>query len=273
MLFISGLDETADGILRILNPVQQISVPGNDWGCIFHNRNETYTFEIRDWSDDNIATLLPGERLQLRMTRRGDGTGELIDAVPFSRKFEFAVDVFGNFASNRYYTLGTTGGFRGRQFTFPTESNADIWTIHEECFQFGTTAISNGTNLLSTTVANVSTPSSVIFQKEGKIRIDMFIAISTSGGGGNVPDNHGLSFFRLDGPTVRQGPYLTNEQVGINENEVWKLGWEFDSQLADIFIPVFRYHETTSMAMSSVNIESMQLNIAMTEFIHREYTP
>ena len=268
-----GAGETEDGTLRLPNPVDQIPVPGNDLEYTFHNRNSTYNLEVKDWADDNIATLLPGERLTIRMTRRADGTGELIDSVPFSRKFEFAKHVFSDFAGARYYNLGTTGGFRGRLVPFPTESNADLWTMHEECFQLGDTAVPNATNIFSASVTNLRTPSSIIFQKEGTVRVDMFLAISTAGGGGQIPDNHGLSFFRLDGATVRQGPYLSNEQTGINENEVWKLSWEFDVQLADIFIPVFRYHESVSMAMSSVDIESLQMQMEMTEFINREYTP
>ena len=47
----------------------------------------------------------------------------------------------------------------------------------------------------------------------------------------------GLPSVRLDGTTVRLGPYLANQTIGTNENEIWQLGWDFDVVLDDIFLP------------------------------------
>ena len=267
-----GPTGTDDGVVRLLNPVDQIPEPGNDWDCTFHNRHATNSFEILDWDGDNLATLLPDERLSIRMTRRVDGTGEMIESVPFVRTLEFAVGNFGNFGSGGYYNW-QSGGFRGRPILYPDESDASVWKMHTECFAFGSRGLTNGTGLFDATPTELSIPSAVIFQKAGKIRASMFVAIATSGGGGSVPDNHGLAFIRLDGSTVRLGPYMTNELIGNNENEVWALGWEFDAVLDDIFLPLFRYHQSTNIGLTNVAIESMQLKVEMTEIIHREYAP
>ena len=267
-----GPNETANGTTRLRTPIDQIPEAGNDWDCIFHNRNTTYSWEIQDWDGNNLATLLPNERLPLLMTRRLDGTGELIESVPFIRTLEFSVGNFGNFGTGGYYDW-QSGGFRGRPILYPDESDASVWKMHTECFAFGSGGLTNGTGLFDATPTELSIPSSVIFQKAGKIRASMFVAIATSGGGGSVPDNHGLAFIRLDGSTVRLGPYLTNELIGNNENEVWPLGWEFDAALTDIFLPLFRYHQSTNIGLSNVAIESMQLKVEMTEIIHREYAP
>ena len=100
-----GPDEAANGTTRLRTPIDQIPEAGNDWECTFHNRNVTYSWEIQDWDGDNLATLLPDERLTVRMTRRGDGTGELIDAVPFSRVFRFSADTLGTLFNGKYYCL------------------------------------------------------------------------------------------------------------------------------------------------------------------------
>ena len=95
----------------------------------------TYSWEIQDWDGDNLATLLPDERLTIRMTRRGDGTGELIDAVPFSRVLRFSANTLGNLG--KQWTITTPGqvsrGARERS-VYPTEATANIWKMHEECF-------------------------------------------------------------------------------------------------------------------------------------------
>ena len=206
------------------------------------------------------------------MTRRKDGTGEMVESVPFIRTLEFEVGNFGNFGSGGYYDW-QSGGFRGRPILYPDESDASVWKMHTECFEFGTRGLTNGTGLFDATSTELSIPSAVIFQKAGKIRANMFVAIATSGGGGSVPDNHGLAFIRQDGSTVRLGPFLTNELIGNNENEVWSLGWDFDAALTDIFLPLFRYHQSTNIGLSNVAVESMQLKVEMTEIIHREYAP
>ena len=116
-------------------------------------------------------------------------------------------------------------------------------------------------------------PTAIIFQKPGKVRVSMFVGVSTSGQTGSVPDDHGLAFLRLDGTTVRLGPYLAHQQIGNNENEIWQLGWDFDVALADIFLPLFRYSTSTSLAFSNFQLTEMEMDIEMTEVIHREYTP
>ena len=80
---VSFSDEDFAGGVRLRNPIDQIPIPG-DRVCTYHNRGTT-SREIRDWDNDNICTLLPGERVSLRTIRRGDGTGELTDAIPFVR--------------------------------------------------------------------------------------------------------------------------------------------------------------------------------------------
>ena len=66
----------------------------------------------------------------------------------------------------------------------------------------------------------------------------MFMGVSTSGSSGNVPDNHGLAFARLDGTEVRLGPYLAHQAIGTNENEIWQLSWDFDVSLGGYFLAI-----------------------------------
>ena len=228
-------------------------------------------WEILDWDGENLATLLPNERLSIRMTRRGDGTGELIDAVPFSRVFRFSAVSLGNLGSSRYYNWSTSR--RARTLNYPTEEDANIWKMHEECFQFGDANFNNGTDLATATPSNLNIPTSIIFQKPGKVRASMFIGVSITGSGGTIPDDHGLAFSRLDGTDVRLGPYLANQTIGINENEVWQLGWDFDVASDDLFLPLCRYPESTSLSFSNLRLSEMEMDIEMTEVIHREYTP
>ena len=117
-----GPDETANGTTRMRTPIDQIPEAGNDWECTFHNRNATYNWEIQDWDGDNLATLLPDERLTVRMTRRGDGTGELIDAVPFPRVLRFSANSLGNLGSSGYYSWAVSR--RARTLVYPTEATA-----------------------------------------------------------------------------------------------------------------------------------------------------
>ena len=266
-----GPVETANGTTRLRTPIDQIPEAGNDWECTFHNRNATYSWEIQDWEGDNLATLLPDERLTIRMTRRGDGTGELIDAVPFSRVLRFSADTLGNLANSDYYTW--SGSRRARTLRYPTEATANIWKMHEECFQFGDSTFNDGIGLSVASAADLDIPTAIIFQKPGKVRVTMFTGVSTSGQTGSIPDDHGLAFLRLDGTEVRLGPYLAHQQIGNNENEIWQLGWDFDVVLADIFLPLFRYSTSTSLAFSNLQLSEMEMDIEMTEVIHREYTP
>ena len=266
-----GPAETANGTTRLRTPIDQIPEPGNDWECTFHNRNDTYSWEIQDWDGNNLATLLPDERLKILMTRRDDGTGELIDAVPFSRVLRFSADTLGTLFNGKYYSWSSTR--RARTLNYPTEANANIWKMHEECFQFGDSTFNNGIALSTASPGDLDIPTAIIFQKPGKIRVSMFVGVSTSGSSGNVPDNHGLAFSRLDGTTVRLGPYLAHQAIGTNENEIWQLGWDFDVVLDDIFLPLFRYSTSTSLAFSNILLTEMEMDIEMTEVIHREYTP
>ena len=266
-----GPDETANGTTRLRTPIDQIPEAGNDWECTFHNRNTTYSWEIQDWDGDNLATLLPDERLTIRMTRRGNGTGELIDAVPFSRVFRFSADTLGSLFNGKYYSWSSTR--RARTLNYPTEASANIWKIHEECFQFGDSTFNNGITLSTASPGDLDIPTAIIFQKPGKVRVSMFVGVSTSGTSGNVPDSHGLAFSRLDGTEVRLGPYLAHQAIGTNENEIWQLGWDFDVVLEDIFLPLFRYSTSTSLPFSNILLTEMEMDIEMTEVIHREYTP
>ena len=266
-----GPDETADGVTRFRNPIDQIPEDGNDWPCTFHNRNATYKWEIQDWDGNNLATLLPDERLTTRMTRRRDGTGELIDAVPFSRVLRFSADTLGSLFGGKYYSWSSTR--RARTLNYPTEATANIWKMHQECFQFGDSTFNNGIALSTAGAGDLDIPTSIIFQKLGKIRASMFVGVSTSGSSGNVPDNHGLAFARLDGSTVRLGPYLAHQAIGTNENEIWQLSWDFDVVQEDIFLPLFRYSISTSLPFSNILLTEMEMDIEMTEVIHREYTP
>ena len=145
--------------------------------------------------------------------------------------------------------------------------------MHEECFQFGNSTFNDGIALSTASPADLDIPTAIIFQKPGKVRVSMFVGVSTSGSSGNVPDNHGLAFSRLDGTTVRLGPYLAHQAIGTNENEIWQLGWDFDVVLDDIFLPLFRYSTSTSLAFSNILLTEMEMDIEMTEVIHREYTP
>ena len=268
--FLPG--ETSDGTIRMLNPVDQIPVPGVDWVCTYHNRHATRPYEIQYWDGENCATLLPTERTTLRMTRNEDGTGAVVDAVPLTRRLEFEVGNSGNFGSGSYYDW-QSGGFRARPIPYPSQAQSSVWTMHGECFAFGNEGLTSGTGLFDATQTELSIPQAVIFQKPGKIRANMFVAIATSGGGGSVPDNHGLAFIRQFGSTVLLGPYLTNELIGNNENEVWQLGWEFDAAIDDIFLPLFRYSQTTNIGLSNVAIESINFKVEMKEFVYKEYTP
>ena len=266
-----GPGATGPGTTRMRTPIDQIPEPGNDWLCTFHNRDTAEPWEIQDWDGDNLATLLPDERLTVRMTRRSDGTGELIDAVPFSRVFRFSADTLGNLSSGKYYTW--SGSRRARTLNYPTEATANLWKMHEECFQFGDSTFNNGIGLSTATASDLDIPTAIIMQKPGKVRASMFVGVSTSGGSGNVPDDHGLAFLRLDGTEVRLGPYLAHQAIGTNENEIWQLGWDFDVVLDDIFLPLFRYSTSTSLAFSNFLLTEMEMDIEMTEVIHREYTP
>ena len=114
-------------------------------GLRFHNRKRPIPWEIQDWDGNNLATLLPDERLTIRMTRRLDGTGELIDAVPFSRVLRFSADTLGNLANSKYYTW--SGSRRARTLNYPTPATANIWKHHTECFQFGDSTFNNGIGL------------------------------------------------------------------------------------------------------------------------------
>ena len=145
--------------------------------------------------------------------------------------------------------------------------------MHEECFQFGDSTFNEGIALSTASPSDLDIPTAIIFQKPGKIRVSMFVGVSTSGISGNVPDNHGLAFSRLDGTVVRLGPYLAHQAIGTNENEIWQLGWDFDVVLDDIFLPLFRYSTSTSLAFSNFLLTEMEMDIEMTEVIHREYTP
>ena len=266
-----GPGATGPGTTRMRTPIDQIPEPGNDWLCTFHNRDAAEPWEIQDWDGDNLATLLPDERLTIRMTRRGDGTGELIDAVPFSRVLRFSADTLGSLHGGKYYSWSSTR--RARTLNYPTEADANIWKVHGECFQFGDSTFNNGIALSTAGASDLDIPTSVIFQKTGKIRVSMFVGVSTSGISGNVPDNHGLAFARLDGAAVRLGPYLAHQAIGTNENEIWRLGWDFDAVPEDIFLPLFRYSISTSLPFSNFLLTEMEMDIEMTETIHREFTP
>ena len=237
-----GPDETANGTTRIRTPIDQIPEAGNDWECTFHNRNATYSWEIQDWDGDNLATLLPDERLTVRMTRRGDGTGELIDAVPFSRVLRFSADTLGTLEDSGYYTWSS--GRRARTLNYPTGSNRQyLEDATRNAFQFGDSTFNDAIALSTASPTDLDIPTAIIFQKPGNVRVSMFVGVSAGGSSGTVPDDHGLAFVRLDGTTVRLGPYLAHQTIGTNENEIWQLGWDFDVVLEDIFLPLFRYPE------------------------------
>ena len=164
-------------------------------------------------------------------------------------------------------------GAHGRSTT-PTEATANIWKMHEECFQFGDSTF-NDAIALSTAVSERSGYPNGHYHSRSPARSEtsMFVGVSVGGSSGTVPDDHGLAFVRLDGTTVRLGPYLAHQTVGTNENEIWQLGWDFDVVLEDIFLPLFRYPGNTSLAFSNFGLSEMEMDIEMTEVIHREYTP
>ena len=132
------------------------------------------------------------------MTRRGDGTGELIDAVPFSRVLRFSADTLGTSRRRQILHLVELTR-RARTLIYPTEATANIWKMHEECFQFGDSTFNDGIALSTASPSDLDIPTAIIFQKPGKVRASMFVGVSASGGSGTVPDDHGLAFVRLDG--------------------------------------------------------------------------
>ena len=83
-------------------------------------------WEILDWDGENLATLLPGRApVNPYDAARGDGTGELIDAVPFSRVLRFSADTLGSLFNGKYYSWSSTR--RARTLNYPTEATANIW--------------------------------------------------------------------------------------------------------------------------------------------------
>ena len=275
-----GPDEPANGKIRLRDPFAQIPVgDSGDWHLIVHNREDPFdnnpkTLEIVDWENDNVLTLLAGEQCALRMVRREDGTGELIDAVPVIREAHFAGANIGNVGGlGGYLSDGT--GYRARPILLPLPNDSDtsIYRLHTEAMDVGNNALSAGSSMDTVSASGLSIPQAIIFQKPGHVAWQMTLNISTGGTSGNIPKGHGLAFYRKRGSTLLRGPREVSKSALYNNgSDTWSLAWEIDVDLADILIPMFRYHgTTTSLGFSNVNIDSVDFSMRMTEIVHREY--
>ena len=75
-----GHTETADGVFRFETPPTMIEFGGTHKVYAIHNISTTYNIEIRDWDNDVVITLTPGQytriqiTLELRWQRRIDCT-------------------------------------------------------------------------------------------------------------------------------------------------------------------------------------------------------
>ena len=210
----------------------------------------------------------------LRIVKREDGTGEVIDAVPISREFLAAganVGALNNLGG--YLTDGTS--YRVRPIRFPLEASASVYKIHSEALLISTGAFASGQPLDSISTGDLAGPNAILINKNGHLSAKVSMSISTGAtASGTIPTGHGLVFFRKRGFDVLRGPQESSKAtLGLNEQDTWSLNWELDVISGDVIIPMFRYRSNTSLSFSNVQVDSIDLAYRLTEFVHQEYTP
>ena len=279
-----GPDADANGEIRLLTPPEQI--PGGDSGdvnLIFHNREDPEatdpkTLSLDEWGSGSVGgliiRLLAGEQCTLRIVKREDGTGEVIDAVPISREFLAAganVGALNNLGG--YLTDGTS--YRVRPIRFPLEASASVYKIHSEALLISNGAFASGQPLASISTGDLAGPNAILINKNGHLSAKVSLSISTGAtASGTIPTGHGLVFFRKRGFDVLRGPQESSKAtLGLNEQDTWSLNWELDVISGDVIIPMFRYRSNTSLSFSNVQVDSIDLAYRLTEFVHQEYTP
>ena len=264
------LTGSANARARLVTPPEFIPIETGDRPLLIHNRG-TGNYTIADWDDDDQFVLLPGERAELLMIRRGDGSGELLNKSPLVRTFKAYGDNVGSFSSVNYYALVGTYRLRPIPFPNPAADSDDTVTYHEDAFEIGTQTFASGTGFFG--IGNVHVPQAQEILKAGHIRyeIELGIAYATSGW---IGSGHGLQVYRQRGTDelLVRNP----EQRGQSSytNASWSTFWEGDVEANDVMIPGFNYLSTsTTMPMSGMEVSSYKLEIFLEQVVAKEYTP
>ena len=261
-----GADETANGEVEIQSPPVFVKAQGGDRVVTFHNRNDTYSLTVRHWNNGIVIVLLPGERATIRVTHRGDGSGELVgDAV--RRLYITGGDSSSlHFGAANYWTSGSR---RVRPVPKPTgylqgdnRRNAEAFTAG------GTQTWADGDGFAD---AGINSPDAFGINRDGILDVTLVLnLLSGSGGSLNTPN---LRLAQNGNGNYAEGSTFEQRTFSAYLQRTWFLNWRGAVELADVFLPVITYPSTSTMSLSTLRIPFYALRAELTESIHVEYTP
>ena len=264
------LTGSANARARLVTPPEFIPVETGDRPLLIHNRG-TGNYTIADWDDDDLFVLLPGERAELLMIRRGDGSGELLNKTPLVRTFKAYGDNVGSFSSVNYYALVSNYRLRPIPFPNPAADSDDTVTYHADAFEIGTQTFASGTGFFG--IGNVHVPQAQKLLKAGHIRYEIELGIGY-GSSGWVGSGHGLRLYRQRGTDERLVRNPEQRGQGSYDNASWSTFWEGDIEANDVMVPGFYYDgSSTTMPMDSIIVPSYKLEIFLEQVIAKEYIP
>ena len=253
-------DYTANETLILPDPSTFLQFWGTEWVLTLHNQSKTYNFTIEDSDEVNIATLLPGEIVNLRFSRDARGHGEITNASDFPRVLRYShtpalSDVV--VTTQPYMVYDADYNIRLIPLGEPP------LTVHTEVFDVGGTEVfSEGDDWDS--FADYHFADSVEMWHGGRMRISAAVSVRTQGGSGNISTGHGLALFRQ---RSNADPVLLawerRSSMGSFENETWSLYEEPTVEQEDVFLLGFLYPNGTAYNMDNMRFSNIRLDMTL----------
>ena len=222
----------SSGTVQIDDPTKTVLLPGNDRLVLFHNRSVSGLFYLHDWDSNRICTLLPGERVEFRIVRHLDGSGELLFTNPLRREFRRSGDDVGNFGDNARFNISTLTSARAIPI-----SNEQSFS-HEDAFEVASGSISSGTDYDDLLSLFVDDAVKVLVNGSMRYELELNYASANSGW---IPSGNGPRLFRERGSVRTTVFHPDRKGIGSYQNGNLQIFWEGDIEDDDVFLPAFAY--------------------------------
>ena len=258
-------NDGSSGTVQIDDPTKTVLLPGNDRTILFHNRSTSGVFYLHDWNGVRICKLLAGERVEFRIVRHVDGSGELLFTNPLRREFRRSGDDLGAFADTPEFHFSNITSAR------PILTTTEQAHTHEDAFEVGSGTFAAGIDyddILSLFIAQA-----VKLLVDGHIRYEMELNYA-SGTSGWIPSGNGSRLLRERGTARTTLFHPDRRGIGSYQNGNLQIFWEGDIEAADVFLPVFSYNtDGTTMDLSGMTVPSYRHIILLEQDYRKEYTP
>ena len=248
----------ADETLILPNPSTFLQFWGVQNTLTLHNQNEDHNFVIEDADEVNVATLLPGQILNLRFSRDARGNGEITNASEFTRAFRYSATPDGDSAigDQPYMVYGPDTYIRLVSLHDETPTLINVETFHLA----GTDVFSEGDTWDD--IGDYHFTDSVEVRHDGILRCDIEVGLRGTGGSGNIQADNGLAVFRqrdtLDPELLR---FHQQTQFGGTGSRTMFTYVELPVEVGDVMLFGFLYDDDSTLDLANMQFSSVKVEM------------